>query len=155
MAHARRVSHVTLFKHGENIDMSLMEWSPVLDVSVPAMNDQHKILIGFMNELYELHQKGADKAQLAGALKKLGDWAVKHFADEEAYMASVNFPDLDKHKLIHKDLVSKFVAHVQSFEKSGKVEPGLFGFLTFWLTAHIEGLDKKYGAHSTAAGSKK
>jgi hemerythrin-like metal-binding protein len=90
-------------------------------------------------------------AALAGALDALAKHAVRHFADEEAYMARIKFPELDRHKRIHTELVAKVSAYATTFEASGQLIQEYFDFLTVWLKAHICGIDARYGKHHQAA----
>ena len=125
--------------------MSLLDWSKSLDIGVEAMNSEHKVLLAIMNKLYDRNEAKAERQELKGVLKELGDYTVKHFNDEEAFLLSIQFPDLEKHKLIHKSLLEKFGAHVADFTKSGVLEKSFFEFLKMWLSAHIQGIDMKYG----------
>lgn len=63
-------------------------------------------------------------------------------------MASIDYPLLDTHKRIHANLLEEFGAHKTNFEKTGELTTKFFSFLKLWLTAHIQGIDKKYGLHA-------
>ena len=129
--------------------MPIMEWTPALDVGVNEMNDEHKTILSLMNKLYDENEKGASKDQLKKTIQELGAFTMKHFADEEAYQASINYPDLTTHKALHANLLKKFGAFQEGFDKGpGKVAPEFFNFLKFWLSSHIQGIDKKYGDHA-------
>ena len=132
--------------------MSLMDWSSSLDIGVQSMNREHQHLLVIMNKLYDRHEAKAQASELKSLLKELAEYTVKHFADEEAYFDSIEYPDSVKHKLIHKDLLSKFAIHQANFEKTGTLDQSIFAFLTMWLSAHIQGIDSKYGAHAKALG---
>lgn len=128
--------------------MGLMDWSDQLDIGVDSMNQEHKQILAYMNRLYDLDQAKAGAGEIIKAVKDLGQYTVKHFADEEQYMASIGFPDLDKHKFIHKDLLTKFTDHQRKIEASGgQIDEMFFEFLKFWLTAHIMGIDAKYAGY--------
>lgn len=46
----------------------LFEWNAATyGLEVPEMDSEHQVLIGYMNRLYELHQKNAPRSQPAGA----------------------------------------------------------------------------------------
>ena len=133
--------------------MPLMEWSEQFDLKVEQMNDQHRVLIRLMNDLYDLNDAQAAKSQISTALVKLGDASTRHFAEEEEYMESIGYPeqDFERHKLIHKDLLARYAGHVEEFEASdGTLSQEFFNFLRLWLAAHIKGIDMKYAsfAHS-------
>jgi hemerythrin-like metal-binding protein len=109
------------------------------------------MLIGYMNKLYALHQKNASTAELTAALDALVKYTVKHFADEEAYMAKTGFPGIKTHAGVHKQLLEQVGTHVEAFRRSGKLTDAFFNFLTFWLKAHIRGVDTRYAKHSAVA----
>lgn len=133
--------------------MSFFEWTQKLDIGVGEMNDEHKVLIGLMNKLHDLNAKNAATWEIEKALTELGSYTTKHFSDEEAYMAKISYPGLTTHKIIHKDLLEKFGAHVEAFKTSQKLAPDFFSFLTIWLNAHIQGIDTKYGEFSKKQAS--
>jgi hemerythrin len=128
------------------IDMSsFFEWDPeIYSVRVPRMDRGHQDIIACMNRLHTLSQAKAPLAQLARTVDELVQVTVKHFAEEEAYMESVGFADLPKHKIIHKTLLSKVMEHKSQFLASGRVTDEFFAFLKVWLKAHICGIDVKY-----------
>ena len=130
------------------VKMGILEWSDRLDIGVQDMNREHQHLLGIMNRLYDRNLAKAERAEIRGLLKELGDYTVKHFGDEEKYFDSIGFPDSQKHKLIHQDLLTKFTGHVAAFDKSGALDDSFFAFLKMWLSAHIQGVDMKYGEFS-------
>jgi hemerythrin-like metal-binding protein len=130
----------------------LFEWNAATyGLNVPEMDSEHQVLIGYMNKLHELHRKGAPTADLRAALDTLVNYTVKHFADEEAYMAKTGFPAAKTHAGVHKQLLGQVGAHVETFRSAGKLSDEFFNFLTFWLKAHIRGVDAKYAKHSAVA----
>lgn len=133
--------------------MTFFTWDPVkLDVGVALINNEHQNLIFLMNKLHERHAAGADKAELTKILTDLQDYTIKHFHDEEEYQASIGYPELEVHQLIHKDLLhilNKFARdYFASFSR--EVPTKLFEFLSMWLTAHISHIDMKIGKFAAA-----
>ena len=133
--------------------MALLEWSDRLDIGVQEMNWEHQYLLDIMNRLYDRSSGSATPAEVGRILQELGDYTVKHFTHEEQYFESIGFPDSEKHKLIHLDLLSKFKSHVAQFESSGRLDDRFFSFLRMWLSAHIQGVDTKYGAFAKMRNS--
>lgn len=129
--------------------MAFMDWTASLDLGVPAMDAEHKGLVAAMNRIYELGEQGANKATLDQAIQKLAELTTKHFADEEKHMASVGYPDLKTHAVIHKNMLEKFTALYNDFKAgAGKVDRAFYDFLKFWLKSHIMGIDRKYADHA-------
>ena len=124
---------------------NLFVWDPAkYSLHIGPMDDEHKMIITCMNKLHELNDANAGKGPLARALGELIAVTVKHFSDEEAYMEKIGFPDLKRHKLIHKSLLDQMGAHKQQFDTSGVLAEAFFSFLSFWLKSHICGIDMKY-----------
>lgn len=127
-----------------------MDWDANrFDVLVPEMNRQHEKLIGIMNKLYDRHAAKAPKAEVDALLIELRDWTVKHFHDEEVELQKMQFPQLERHKSIHRKLLEDLTAHYDAFSAgSGSLSLEFFEFLRLWLTSHILHIDRKYGEYS-------
>jgi len=131
---------------------SFFEWDPArYGLKVPKMDEEHQGIIASMNKLHVLREAKAPQPELSREINQLASLTVRHFADEEAYMAKIGFPDLDKHKLIHKSLLEKVMQHKKDFESTGKLTDEFFAFLKMWLKAHICGIDIKYAEYGKAA----
>lgn len=63
--------------------MSDFTWSQQLNVRVPAMDNDHRKIINYMNELAQLNERNAGIAELNTAFYKLTAFTRKHFSDEE------------------------------------------------------------------------
>jgi hemerythrin len=128
-------------------------WDTSLDVGVEAMNEEHKILIGLMNSLYEKNAAGASKDDLLASADELHAYVLKHFADEEAYMESVGFPGLQAHKQLHGNLLAELQTFFDSFKHGSdtSLSSKFSTFLNFWLATHIRGIDFIYGEHAKDA----
>ena len=119
-------------------DMTIMTWTPSLDVGVSKMNDEHQGLLKLMNDLHDAHQAGKRGFEVLKILDALGAATVKHFADEEVYMESVNYPKLKTHKLIHQDLLKKFGTFSEAIHaKNGEIGDDFFTFLKLWLFKQV------------------
>lgn len=128
--------------------MKLMEWSDQLDVGVQEMNHQHQDLLDLMNTLYEGNNEGKSFEELLPTLSKLKEYTIRHFKEEEEYMESIKFDGLASHKIIHEQLLKRFAQEEEKIIESKKFPDSFFGFLKVWLSAHIKGIDMKYGMHN-------
>lgn len=134
--------------------MPLMTWNDKLSVGVNVIDDDHKKLVGMVNELYDGISAGHGKEAVGKVLDKLVDYTKFHFAREEQYFAKTAYPAAAAHKKEHDDL-TKQVLDVQAKYKSGSVATlslEVMNFLKNWLINHIQGSDKKYGPHLNAKG---
>lgn len=122
------------------------EWSQELCIGVDMMDKQHQNLVDKINVLIE--DINNDSPNILKDFQDLGGFVVEHFEDEEKYMASIEFPNLEIHKNIHKQLLEKVGEFGQMIE-SGNLDKGqLVNFLKMWLKSHIMGIDMKYGEHA-------
>ncbi len=127
---------------------NFIEWDrDKLTTGVAAMDAEHQRLIGYMNTLYELHAANAPARAVGEALTTMANYTVKHFADEEAYMESIGFPQLHTHRIVHADLLRRVGEFAAEFSATGSLPKPLFPFLRMWLKGHICGIDVKYGRH--------
>ncbi len=124
----------------------LFAWDDKYDVGVDRMNDEHKQIIALMNQLYQESHEGAPSSILLRTLNALASCAAAHFADEEAYMRSVNFPEFAKHKHIHEALLTRVRDYIAEFQAGGdRISREFFSFLKLWLSSHMLHVDTKYG----------
>ena len=130
--------------------MSYFVWDKSLDVSVQAMNEQHQVLIGMMNALYDKNQAGTAKAELISDAEALYTYVVKHFSDEEGYMTSIGFPGLAAHQKLHANLLGDLRGFIDAFASGADAcfSAQFATFLNFWLATHIRGIDTKYGDYA-------
>lgn len=125
----------------------LFSWNRTYDIGVDSMNHQHQQLIDIMNNLYEQNQQEKPKVLLLKTLVHLQESTIKHFKEEESFMSSIHYSELERHQLVHKNLLYNLEDQIKKFENSNseKIPEEFFEFLTFWLKSHIKGIDTRYG----------
>ena len=83
--------------------------------------------------------------EIMGVLGELRNYTVQHFADEEEYMASINYEGLAIQKKTHEMFVDKLndinLDDLDDNQQQYLVE--LVEFLRIWLVNHILKMDKK------------
>ena len=76
--------------------MSLMEWQSNLDVGVETMNNQHRQILDLMNALHDSSEKQEGFDRQLEILDQLAKVTISHFAEEEKFMESSEFPGFAK-----------------------------------------------------------
>jgi hemerythrin-like metal-binding protein len=109
------------------------------------MDQEHIKLINLMNKLATRYEEKAPFTELVSIAKELQNWTITHFDHEEKFFDTLPYSHANVHKKIHKDLLAKLDEHVKNFEKTKTLTDEFFRFLKVWLTAHIAGIDMKYG----------
>ena len=119
--------------------MTVVQWSPAFATGVREIDDQHKQLVSYINELQEAPDQGGK--DLSRILECTIDYTLYHFAFEEALMESKGYPLLDAHKKVHavfaneiRTLKARFVAGTMSADSLREA-------LARWLFDHISHAD--------------
>jgi hemerythrin len=135
--------------------VKFVEWSDVLSVGIEEINDQHKVLVGLVNEMHEAIAQRHGSQAVRDILARLTDYTRIHFAVEESLMRILGYPDYDEHKAQHSELIRE-VGELQNKVDAGKASISfeLMHFLKVWLTKHIMESDQRYGEFFIAAGAK-
>jgi hemerythrin len=134
--------------------MPLMTWTEKLSVGVGVLDEDHKKLVGMVNELYDAMQAGHGKEKLGRILDGLVQYTKMHFAREEKFFAQTGYADTAAHKQQHDALTGQ-VLDVQRKYASGltaTLSIDVMNFLRDWLVKHIQGSDQKYRPHLNAKG---
>lgn len=135
-----------------NYNVEDFQWSEKFEIGVDKMDEEHQILIQKINRLVSA-LNGTKVEAIKNNLYDLRDYTLQHFEDEERYMESVGYPDLEAHKKIHKNMVSKFLEYQDQFHSNSLDKKKFIAFLKNWLISHILGVDKQYAEHSHKVSS--
>jgi hemerythrin len=133
--------------------MSLIAWKDEYSVKIKEIDEQHKVLVGMVNEMHDAMSKGQGKDVLGPILDGLIEYTKKHFATEERLMQRYQFPEYNEHKAKHTKMAEKVLAlqadyHKGSFQLTYEVSK----FLKDWLNKHILGTDMKYSVFFNSKG---
>ncbi len=134
--------------------MPLMNWTDKLSVGVGVLDEDHKKLVGMLNELYDAMQAGQGRDSLGRILGGLVQYTKFHFAREEKFFAQTGYPAAAPHKAEH-DALTRQVLEVQQKYAAGAsatLSLDVMQFLKTWLINHIQGSDQKYRPHLNAKG---
>jgi hemerythrin-like metal-binding protein len=129
-------------------------WTSKMSVGVDALDDDHKCLLGILNDLHDGITAGRGTERLGKVLNGLVSYTGPHFAREEELFVQTGYPDSAEHIKEHQALSSQILDMHVRYNK------GLFDglslealvFLNEWVNDHIQVSDKKYKAHLNASG---
>lgn len=78
-------------------------WREEFKIGVDVIDREHQRLFKIINKLFSLKGEDANSQWACQeGIKFFKEHAMKHFADEEAYMESVNYEGFEKHREIHR-----------------------------------------------------
>ena len=124
-------------------------WDNSYSVGFEAIDNQHKILVKMINDLFESCKQGtavSDKTFLQ-TIKKAADYARDHFSEEDRYMVQAGFPNLSEHRKQHDDFLTKVIKSMHDYEAEKTAAIELARFLKNWLLNHIAICDKQYAPY--------
>lgn len=125
--------------------MPLIKWRDSFSVGVPKFDEEHKILLDILNEMFIIVRDQKDINHLNVEIDKLIQYTQDHFANEEAAMEAVGYPALDNHKTIHVKLLEDVVLFKKQVEGGDKeATTNFYHFLRDWLLTHIVEEDMQY-----------
>lgn len=115
---------------------------------IPLVDKEHETLFKLVRQTYDLvHDEFCvDKFDnIVAILEELRNYTIKHFADEERYMKSINYDGLAEQVAAH----TAFVEQLNNLDldeidhdQEGALDD-LIKFLLNWLVQHILKVDKK------------
>ncbi len=136
--------------------MNMVQWNDEYSVDIQEIDEQHKCIVQYINELYEALAKKDSRDLVADVIQKLVEYTKIHFAVEETLMRVFHYADYDQHKAIHDKIVLQVLDYQGKFlAGDDKVGMVLLMFLKGWLFEHINKVDKHYVETFHAAGVKK
>jgi hemerythrin len=135
--------------------MALFQWRDEFSMKVPSIDAQHRKLVEMLNSLHDGMLSGTTKEKLAPLLNGLIEYTATHFAHEEEYFATYQYPDAQKHTQEHQKLVKQVLDFKEKFDSGrASINMELMVFLKDWLLKHILGSDKGYSKHFVEHGAK-
>ncbi|HBX88429.1 MAG TPA: hemerythrin [Marinilabiliaceae bacterium] len=126
-----------------------IRWSDDLSVKNEMLDAEHQKWILILNDFYEGLMDKKPKEKLLELVIAMLDYTKYHFASEEKYMKSINYPKLAEHQEKHRFYEAKISEYHERI-KEGKMVLSLevTNFLKTWLINHIRGVDQQYAAFS-------
>lgn len=123
----------------------LVEWSESLATGFRIIDEQHKMLLNYINSLHLAMKRGVTNSQMLDILNVLYEYTVSHFSTEELYFTRSEYRDINKHLELHHKFTSKIAEYREAVANgSAAVSMELLNFLRDWLIHHIQGTDHQY-----------
>ncbi len=123
----------------------MFNWDSQYSVGIQEIDDQHRKLIDFINELEQTLGEPNNRDAAVKILNGLVSYTKDHFAREELYFRQFDYDKTDDHIAEHIDLIAQVEKLVYQFEVSGTFDiPNVIEFLKSWWAEHILGADQEY-----------
>jgi len=120
--------------------MSVITWRRQLSVGQPSIDEDHKHLIEYLNELdAALNSRSFMPVRVAKILMKLLEYTQQHFAREEKIMQAVHYPKFEEHVRQHHEAVRTLseLSAVFTRDPTHQNAERIYTFTADWLVHHI------------------
>jgi hemerythrin len=125
--------------------VKFITWKEFYSVGCRELDDQHKQILGIINDLYAALQSGREREEIKGLLDRLVQYTMDHFQREEELMEERGYSEVAQHRTVHEHMTQKTIDLRKRFGAvSGQ---DLLVFLKEWWVNHICGTDKQYSPY--------
>ena len=125
----------------------LIAWSDKLSCGVKIIDEQHKVLVALVNEMFN-HVTGhtvQEREYFNKVIHEIVSYIKTHFATEERILRATKFSGYADHKKEHETFVHDIIKNVRDYEDGKRFTLSVFTrFLRDWILSHIALIDKQY-----------
>ncbi len=130
----------------KKMDHNKLVWKSEYSIGHYKTDIEHMKLFEIAKKALQAKKKNQkDKGELKKIIKSLYEYIGSHFKNEEFYMSEILYPDLQRHKEIHKyllDTLHEFI-HTLNDLTLDEIEIQLFSFIEEYFIRHIVDEDKR------------
>ncbi len=128
--------------------MAFIDWRVDLETGVGVFDEQHKRLVGLINDLHDAMRSGQGRSVIGSVLQELVRYTDYHFSDEERAFDNYNYPEAESHKRAHSAFIKRMGELTAEYQKGDlTVTADTLKTLVDWLKDHIMGVDKAYAPY--------
>ena len=130
-----------------------LEWDDKYLTGISAIDRDHKNLFII---LQQLNNPRAGTVDFADLFDRMVNYVDTHFAAEEDIMLSLGYPDLENHRIAHKELAATVhrMADLYHTDAGAVSHDEVLGFVTNWLGNHVLTVDMDYVPYLKGGGEK-
>ncbi len=115
----------------------LPKWCDDYSIDNPMIDEQHKKLFELAGAVESIADRSVSKRKIKDLLTEFFHYMRDHFSDEEKYMESINYPELEPHRRIHKEIIQSMVHLIGSIKTTNDLKERLYLISKKWLLEHI------------------
>jgi hemerythrin len=131
------------------VTVQLFDFENEFKLGIDEIDREHATLVNMLNDVHSLIKEGKKEEARNYFRQTLTAYVVEHFANEEKYMESIGFPQIDEHRQIHTNFKHSFVVSLPLLDSYD--EAAFRNALTdtyTWIINHIGKTDRKYAIYS-------
>ena len=125
--------------------MAKLQWSNDLNTNINIIDDQHKVIVDYINELDDFKESG-DSEKIGDILKRLAAYTISHLDFEEGLLEKAAYVSIKPHQRIHELFRTRIAKYVRRHKDGEDVAREVQTMLANWLFDHIRKEDFQYVA---------
>ncbi len=124
--------------------MAYFEWAQDMVIDDGPIDADHRNLVDLVNELHTATCEGRGQEVIKNIMERVMRYTKEHLIREEQIMASIQFPNLERHVQGHAKFAKQLGDLQLKFEHGSiTVASQLSTVLRDWLSLHIRRSDKE------------
>ncbi|MCM1040301.1 MAG: response regulator [Roseburia sp.] len=130
-------------------------WQERFNIGVNFIDREHRKLFSILNRLFANSKEGKKSQWVCQeGIKYFKDHAMKHFTEEEVYMASIQYPGFETHRRLHNDFRLKTLPGLEKELRETNYSPEainhFLGVCAGWLVGHTLTEDRAITGNGTS-----
>ena len=114
----------------------LIVWKPAYNLGIQIVDEQHRGIVSTINSLCYAIQNKQGNQMLHPVINMVTEYTRIHFEIEEDFLEKCGYPDLEKHRTLHKELTGALSQTSKNSIWNRDPQEFLL-FLKEWWTNHI------------------
>jgi len=126
---------------------TIFQWTKSISVGNDTIDAQHQRLLAQVNKIIDAVALGSNSKELQEVIGFFDEYIKEHFSYEEAYMKSINYPDIEEHRKKHYEFIKNYNKFKEEFNQNvdkDKLTMEIEVYIGDWWIDHIGKEDKKY-----------
>ncbi|KAA6225041.1 MULTISPECIES: bacteriohemerythrin [unclassified Campylobacter] len=113
------------------------KWDDSYSVHNAKIDEQHKKLFDLAGKVEYMFDKPIYKEDIKVVLSEFFNYMKDHFHDEEKYMQLISYPELEQHRIIHKEIIQSMINLIKTIKSTNDLKEKLYVVAKKWLLEHI------------------
>lgn len=120
-----------------------IKWQERFSLKNEKIDTQHKELFSLVNRVDQLSEITTTKEEISTIFKEFFTYMKEHFGEEEVYMESIGYPQLEHHKRLHQQIINEFTTILKEKKTVYALQESIKIVARKWLVEHILEDDQK------------
>ena len=121
---------------GGEMESRLM-WKDEYSSGHDVIDSEHEKLFDIVSQILAVDNPETDSEEIDELINELYDYMRYHFENEENFMHEISFPDIERHKKKHREIINEIKKMQDLNEGFNVLEMNLIYIMKEWFLAHI------------------